>query len=106
MELTPAKIAQQYRLQQWIETIRDCKTTGFEKFVNPCAKLLLSLPSNTNETTLIPVPSSIRTPSFPSKANDEQAAIILCTDAVIIEIHSHASVPLIEQMLRYLHDVR
>jgi transposase-like protein len=127
MELTPAKLAQQYRLQQWIETIRDCKNSGqtvaawcAENQVSTksyyywlrkiresmCEATSIPSVSNTNETTLIPVPSSIRTPSLPSKANDEQAAIILRTDAVTIEIHSHASAPLIEQMLRSLHYVR
>lgn len=65
-----------------------------------------SIPSISNESTLVPIPSPIRTPYLRSQANDEQAAIILRTDAVTIEIHSHASAQLMEQLLRSLHYVR
>lgn len=125
MELTPAKIAQQYRLQQWTQIIRDCKNSG-QTVATWCAENQVSsksyyywlrkiresmceaasIPSLSPESTLVPVPSSLRAPSIPSKANDEHAAIILRTDAVTIEIHSHASAQFIDQILRSLPYVR
>lgn len=123
--MTPAKMAQQYRLQQWIETIRDCKNSG-QTVTAWCTENQVStksyyywlrkiresmvesaaVPFASNDSNLVPVPSSLRTPSLRPQANDEQAAITLRIDAVMIEIHSHASAELIEQTLRSLQYVR
>nr|WP_199900141.1 hypothetical protein [Caldalkalibacillus mannanilyticus] len=48
----------------------------------------------------------MRTNAPRSEASHEQAAIILRTDAVTIEIHPHASTALLEQTLRILQYVR
>lgn len=114
-----------YRLQQWTEIIRDCRSSG-QTVVRWCADHEVnvksyyywlrkvreaaceSLPSSLspNESTLVPVPSSLRTNPLRSKDTSEQAAIILRTDAVTIEIHPHVSTALLEQTLRILQYVR
>lgn len=114
-----------YRLQQWTEIIRNCRSSG-QTVVRWCAdhevnvksyyywlrKIRVaaceSLPafSSPKESTLVPVPPSLRTNPLRSKDTDEQAAIILRTDAVTIEIHPHASTALLEQTLRMLQYVR
>lgn len=114
-----------YRLQQWTEIIRDCRSSG-QTVVRWCADhevsvkryyywlkkirkaAIESLPacSTPNEPTLVPVHPSLRTNAPRSEASHEQAAIILRTDAVTIEIHPHASTALLEQTLRILQYVR
>lgn len=114
-----------YRLQQWTEIIRDCRSSG-QTVVRWCADhevnvksyyywlkkireaAIDSLPSfsSPNEPTLVPIPSSLRTNAPRSEASHEQAAIILRTEAVTIEIHPHASTALLEQTLRILQYVR
>lgn len=114
-----------YRLQQWTEIIRDCRSRG-QTVVRWCADHEVnvksyyywlrkireaaceSLPafSSGNQSTLVPVPSSLRMNSPRPEVSQEQAAIILRTDAVTIEIHQHASTVLLEQALRILQYVR
>jgi transposase-like protein len=114
-----------YRLQQWTEIIRDCRSSG-QTVVRWCADHEVSVKSyyywlrkireaaceslpvfsSPNEPTLVTVPSSLRTNAPRSEASHEQAAIILRTDAVTIEIHPHASTALLEQTLRILQYVR
>ncbi|WP_240416476.1 IS66 family insertion sequence element accessory protein TnpA [Paenibacillus periandrae] len=114
-----------YRLQQWTEIIRECRSSG-QTVVRWCADHEVnvksyyywlrkireaaceSLPalSSSNQPTLVPVPSSLRRNSPRPEASQEQAAIILRTDAVTIEIHPHASTALLEQTLRILQYVR
>ena len=114
-----------YRLQQWTEIVRDCRCSG-QTVVQWCAEhdvsvksyyywlrkireaACESLPasSSPNEPTLVPVPPSLRTNPPRSEASHEQAAIILRTDAITIEIHQHASTVLLEQTLRILQYVR
>ena len=114
-----------YRLQQWTEIIRDCRSSG-QTVVRWCADHEVNVKSyyywlrkvreaaceslppspSPNESTLVPVPSSLRTNPLRSKDTNEQAAIILRTDAVTIEIHPHVSTVLLEQTLRILQYVR
>ncbi|WP_445670203.1 IS66 family insertion sequence element accessory protein TnpA [Paenibacillus sp. PL2-23] len=108
-----------YRLQQWTENIRDCRSSGqtvarwctdhevrvksycyWLKKIREAAIEFLPACSTSNEPTLVPVPSSLRTNGPRSEARHEQAAIILRTDAITIEIHPHASTALLEQTLR------
>jgi transposase-like protein len=120
-----AEMRNRYRLQQWTKIVRDCRTSG-QTVVRWCADHEVnvksyyywlrkireaaceSLPaiSSPNEPTLVPVPSSLRMNAPRSEASHEQAAIILRTDAVTIEIHPHASTALLEQTLRILQYVR
>ncbi|TBL69951.1 IS66 family insertion sequence element accessory protein TnpA [Paenibacillus thalictri] len=114
-----------YRLQQWTEIIRECRSSG-QTVVRWCAghevnvksyyywlrkvreAACESLPafSSPNEPILVPFPPSLRTNAPRSEASHEQAAIILRTDAVTIEIHQYASTALLEQTLRILQYVR
>lgn len=114
-----------YRLQKWTEIIRDCRSSG-QTVVRWCTDHEVnvksyyywlrkiretaceSLPafSSPNKATLVPVPSSLRMNSPRPEVSQEQAAIILRTDAVTIEIHPHASTALLEQTLRILQYVR
>lgn len=114
-----------YRLQQWTEIIRNCRSSG-QTVVRWCADHEVSVKSyyywlrkvreatcesspafsSPNESTLVPVPSSLRINAPRPEASQEQAAIILRTDAVTIEIHPHVSTALLEQTLRILQYVR
>lgn len=114
-----------YRLQQWTEIIRDCRSSG-QTVVRWCADHEVNVKSyyywlrkvreaaceslppslSPNESTLVPVPSSLRANTLRSKDTSEQAAIILRTEAVTIEIHPHVSTELLEQTLRILQYVR
>jgi transposase-like protein len=123
--LQTLEMRNRYRLQQWTEIIRDCRSSG-QTVVRWCADHEVnvksyyywlrkireaaceSLPafSSPNQPTLVPVPSSLLMNSPRPEVRKEQAAIILRTDAVTIEIHPHASTALLEQTLRILQYVR
>lgn len=122
--LTTKEITHQYRLNQWIEIVRECSTSGqkvtawcLEHDVNPksyyywlrCVRAAAgkALPSMVAGNTQI-VPLNV--PALPVATGSAEpvtaSAITLRFDAVTLEIHNNASTTLIENTLRALQNVR
>lgn len=118
------EITKQYRLQQWTELVRECRSSGqkvtawcMEHDVNPkkyyywlkCVRTAAgkALPSMiAGKTQIVPV----NIPALPVVAGLTEpvtvSAITLRFDAITLEIHNNASTTLIENTLRALQNVR
>jgi transposase-like protein len=119
-----SKVAQQYRLNQWAQRIREFKSSG-QTVAAWCAEHNIressyfywlkrvreaaceALPSlNTESNQIIPV--SLPLSSVAARSADEESSpdIVIRIGAVTMEVHNNASQILIENTLRALHNVR
>lgn len=119
-----SKVAQQYRLNQWTQIIRECRSSG--KTVKVwCAEHNIRLSSyfywlnrvrkaacealpvlNDGETQLIEVNLPLFKDAAESLNHETSPDIILRIGAVTMEVHSNASQLLIESTLKALGHVR
>ncbi|MGE1062145.1 hypothetical protein NXG27_13730 [Megasphaera paucivorans] len=119
------EVTQQYRLNQWMEIIRECRSSG-QSVASWCANhgvrqssyyywlkqirvtACESFPAlSTSKQEIVP----LNIPSPSSRGADFQAeevtsAIIVRFGAVTLELHNNASATLIENTLKALNNVR
>ena len=123
LKLNTSKVAQQYRLNQWAQRIRDCRNSGqtvavwcsehnirlssyfyWLKRVREAA--CEALPSLNENNQIVPVNIPNLTTSTGAEDQGTSSYITVRMDAVVLEIHNNASQTLIENTLRALHNVR
>jgi len=122
--LDTSKVAQQYRLKQWIERIRECRCSGqtvamwcAEHNVNPksyyywlkrvrtaACEALPALKAEGNP--IVPFNIPVQADGGSSGSREASAAIVVRFEAVTLEIRNDASPTLIENTLRALTHVR
>lgn len=117
------KITQQYRLKQWMETIRECRSSGqtvkawcAEHGVNPKSYYYWlkrvrmaaceALPSLNTNNQIVPVSMSLSSVGSGFSNQEVSSDIVLHLGAVKLEIRNSASAVLIESTLRAVQNVR
>ncbi|MCM1566835.1 MULTISPECIES: IS66 family insertion sequence element accessory protein TnpA [unclassified Dehalobacter] len=114
----------QYRLNQWAQRIRECRSSG-QKIADWCAEHGLSettyfywlkrvreaaceaLPAlNAEKNPIVPVNIAFPVADADHKRQDSSADIVVSLGAVSLEIHNSAAPALIENTLRALQNVR
>jgi hypothetical protein len=124
LELNTREVTQQYRLNQWMEIIRECRSSG-QPVSSWCANHNVressyyywlkrvrvaacdSLPAlNTPNQEIVPlnIPSPPLGTGF--QAQEATSAIIIHFGSVTLELHNSASATLIENTVRALNNVR
>lgn len=118
-------IAKQYRLNKWIEIVRECRSSG-QTVSAWCAQHHVNLKSyyywlkRVREAACEDLPACQPHPlpivavDFPSsqtmqtysESSHSNAEILVHVGTVTLEIRNHASAALIEHTLRVLHHVR
>lgn len=120
------EITRQYRLNQWTEIIKECRSSG-QKISEWCAEKDISTASyyywlklvrtaaceslpalNSGNQQIVPVkmPASLTVAESKSALQDSVSHIILRVGAVTLELHNGAGTDLIENTLRALANVR
>lgn len=118
------EVTQQYRLNQWMEIIRECRSSG-QTVSSWCSNHNIketsyyywlkrirvaaceSLPAiSTPKQEIVPV--NIPSPPLESgfQVQEPTSAIIVHFGSVTLELHNSASAALIENTLKALHNVR
>ena len=128
LELTTKEITRQYRLNRWIEIIKECRSSG-QKISEWCAEKDISTASyyywlklvrtaaceslpalNSGNQQIVPVkmPTSpaVAKPKPKPVQHDSISHIILRVGSVALELHNGAGTDLIENTLRALANVR
>jgi len=126
LELTTKEITRQYRLNQWIEIIKECRSSG-QKISEWCAEKDISTASyyywlklvrtaaceslpalNSGNQQIVPVkmPASLTVAESKPAQQNSVSHIILRVGAVTLELHNGAGTDLIENTLRALANVR
>lgn len=118
------EVTKKYRLNQWIEIIRECRNSGqtinrwcTEHAINPKSYYYWlkrvreaaceALPTLTSEgSSIVPVNTAGFMPADNTSATDQLSDIRLRIGTVTIEIRNSASATLIENTVRALHNVR
>jgi transposase-like protein len=122
------QIAQEYRMNQWIGIVRECRESGQtvtswcrEHDIDPKkyyywlkkirAAACKSLPSINQGGNIVPLEMQETSISTPIKAlNDTQetayADIVIRLGSAVLEIHNNASASLIENTIRALSNAR
>lgn len=123
--LNTAAIAKQYRLNKWIEIVRECRSSG-QTVSAWCAQNHVNLKSyyywlkrvreaacdvlpacQPQQLPIVPVDfSSSQTVQTFSESSHSTSEILIHMGAVTLEIRNHASANLIEHTLRALQHVR
>lgn len=118
------EVTQKYRLNQWIEIIRECRSSGqtvsawcADHDINPksyyywlkrvrmaACEALPSLCAQNNP--IVPVNIPVPTPSNGPSGQESSSDIVIRFGAATLEIHNTASAILIENTLRALQNVR
>lgn len=124
--MTTKEITRQYRLNQWIEIIKECRSSGqkisewcAEKDINTAsyyywlkivrAAACESLPAlNSGNQQIVPVkiPASLTVAESKPAQQDIASHIILRIGTVTVELRNGAATDLIENTLRALANVR
>lgn len=118
------EVAQQYRLKQWIELIRERRSSG-QTIAGWCAERNIressyyywlkrvrkaaceALPSlKAEDNTIVPVNIPLHAAGSGTARQEASAAIVVRFGTVLLEIHNNASPALIENTLRALTHVR
>lgn len=125
LALNTMEITKQYRLNKWIETIRECRSSG-QTVSAWCAEHNVSLKSyyywlkrvreaaceslpalQCEQIPIVPVDlSASRKMHAYSESSHTASGILVHMGAVTLEIRNHASATLIEHTLRALQHVR
>jgi len=122
--LDTRKVAQQYRLSQWTQQIRECRSSGqtvtcwcaehnikettYFYWLRRIRKAACEALPSMNEGNNSIVPLNIPIARVAAESADRQVFpdIIIRCDAMTLEIHNNASQTLIENTLRALQNVR
>lgn len=120
------EITRKYRLNQWTEIIKECRSSG-QKISEWCAEKDISTASyyywlklvrtaaceslpalNSGNQQIVPVkmPASLTVAESKPALQDSVSHIILRVGAVTLELHNGAGTDLIENTLRALANVR
>lgn len=120
------EITRQYRLNQWTEIIKECRSSG-QKISEWCAEKDISTASyyywlklvrtaaceslpvlNSGNQQIVPVkmPASLTVAESKPALQDSVSHIVLRVGAVTLELHNGAGTDLIENTLRALANVR
>lgn len=119
-----SKVAQQYRLNQWIQRIRECRSSG-QTVAVWCAEHNIRLSSyfywlkrvrqaacealpslNIESNKIVPVSLPVSGNDGGSTNQESSPDIVIRIGAVAMEVHANASQLLIENTLRALQNVR
>lgn len=122
------QIAQEYRMNQWIGLVRECRESGQtvtswcrEHDIDPKkyyywlkkirAAACKALPSINNEGSIVPIEIQEASISTPLKALNNAkepatAEIIIRLGSAVLEIHNNASASLIENAIKVLNNAR
>jgi putative transposase len=122
------QIAQEYRMNQWIGVVRECRESGQtvtswcrDQDIDPKkyyywlkkirAAACKALPTINKEGSIVPVEVQETSISTPVKAlNDIKepatADIVIRLGSAVLEIHSNASASLIENAIKALNNAR
>lgn len=124
LELNTREVTRKYRLNQWTEIIRECRSSGqtvsawcSEHNINPksyyywlkrvrtaACEALPSLSARNNP--IVPVNIPVPTAGTGPAAQESSSDIVLRFGTVTLEISNNASATLIENTLRALQNVR
>lgn len=124
LELNTREATRKYRLNQWTEIIRECRSSDqtvsvwcAEHDINPksyyywlrrvreaACEALPSIASGSN--TIVPVDIPSHSAKYSSIYQDSSPDILIHFGSVTLEIHNGASTALIENTLRALQNVR
>lgn len=117
------EVAQRYRMNQWIETIRECRSSG-QAVTEWCADHGVSiksyyywlkrireaaceaLPALGENSAIVPVSIPVHAASSGPMVQDGSPQIVVRYGSVVVELRNNASVTLIENTLRVLQNVR
>jgi transposase-like protein len=124
LELNTREATQKYRLNQWIEIIKECRSSG-QTISEWCAEhdvntysyyywlkrvrtaACESLPDiSTGNSPFVPVTIPVNTAEADSVDQGPSPDILLRFGSVTLELHNNASATLIENTLRALQNVR
>lgn len=117
------EVTHQYRLKQWMEIIRECRSSGqtvsawcAEHDINPKSYYYWlkrvrmaaceALPSLSGNNPIVPVNMPLPSAGGGPKLQESSSDIVLHFGAVTLEIHNSASAALIESILRAMQNVR
>lgn len=128
LELNTREVTNQYRLNKWIEIVRECRSSGqtisswcADHNINPktyyywlkrvrvaACEALPSLGSQTNPIVPVNIPVTTAVTATTSNPADEgvRSDIIIRFGTVTLEIRNNASANLIENTIRALQHVR
>jgi transposase-like protein len=124
LELNTREVTQKYRLSQWTEIIRECRSSGqtvsawcADHDINPKSYYYWlrrvrtaaceALPSiSTENNQIVPVNIPVHTADTSSEDQESSSDIVLRFGSVTLELRNNASATLIENTLRALQNVR
>lgn len=117
-------VTQKYRLNKWIEIIRECRSSGqtvtawcTEHDINPksyyywlkkvrAAACKALTPINPGSSLIVPVDLSPQTKHSNSEIKSMSSDIVIRIGSITLELSNNASAALIENTLRAIQNVR
>jgi hypothetical protein len=117
------EVAQKYRMRQWVETIRECRSSG-QTVKAWCADHSINtksyyywlkrireaaceaLPTLGESSSIVPVNIPANGAGSGLGAKDASSQIVLRFGSVVLELRNNASATLIENTLKALQNVR